>query len=433
MRRRCKLLTALALCVALPSFAAQAQDKTLRLWTFLNPNGTEARENALKQIIAKFEAAHPGVKVQVEQQVWTQMTPKFLAAHASGTAPDVIWVHSEMLGKAISGNTLADLNKLYFASRSDDGADLDNVFWQFSQKDDAQHSVALTSGIFGLVYRMDLFEKAGIKPDSIRTWADLEQAAAKLTTRSTDGNVTRWGLCQHFGKAPNSSAIFISTVLSKTGDKMFSPEGKADWANPAGEEGLRRVVDLVQKAKVSPPDAINWTEDDMYDQFAADRCAMATGFSSRVARAQQTLGKDKVGFMGYPSDDPGKPSPQIVNAWFESVWSKGKNTKEAAEFVAYTVSPEADRIWVTVGGTIPNRKSTLKELQDFLAKPENQYLGAAAEYIQKAGWFPPIDADIAGYRDFINVAIQKVLTGQATPKDALEEAQSGYNRKHGFK
>ena len=76
---------ALGLAIAAGGMIADAaQAQTLRMWTFLNPAGTAPREKALAEIIKRFEAANPGVKIAVEPQVWDQMTPKFLAAHRAG-------------------------------------------------------------------------------------------------------------------------------------------------------------------------------------------------------------------------------------------------------------------------------------------------------------------------------------------------------------
>ena len=69
---------------------ALAQDTTVRMWTFLNPSGTSPREVALAQIIANYEKANPGTRIVVETQAWDQMTPKFLAAHNTGSATTTI-------------------------------------------------------------------------------------------------------------------------------------------------------------------------------------------------------------------------------------------------------------------------------------------------------------------------------------------------------
>ena len=57
------------------------------MWTFLDPNKTSPREVALKQMIADFEAANPGIKVTVEPQDFAQMPAKFFSATAPAGTP----------------------------------------------------------------------------------------------------------------------------------------------------------------------------------------------------------------------------------------------------------------------------------------------------------------------------------------------------------
>jgi len=424
--RRVRALAAAAFSLGLAgSLAAPAHaDGTIRMWTFLNPDGTSGREQALKQMIGAFEASHPGVAVQVEQQVWDQMTPKFLAAHASGSAPDVIWVHSEMLGGVLDAGALGPIAALAAAD-----ADLANSLYASATVDGAQYGVGHSYTIMGIHARADWLKEAGIAPDSIKTWADLEDAAARLTVRNGD-TVERWGFCQHFGMAKVDPGILLASMLAGE-TPAFAPDGTATWATPEAVAGLERSVKLIRDG-VSPPDAANWNNDDMYDQFAAGRCAMATGTAVRVPKMQEAVGAENVAFLPYPSDDPSRPSPQVMNAWIVGVWSGSEVADLAGEFVAALSSPESDRLWVTVGGAVPVRGSTAGAVGDFFDDPANQYLRSAMEYIRSGGWVAPIGADVGGYRDDMNRAVQSVLINGTDPGAALEEAEAAYNARHGY-
>ena len=67
------------------------------MWTFLDPNKTSPREVALKQMIADFEAANPGIKVTVEPQDFAQMPAKFYLGHRTGGNPDIVWIDAKNL------------------------------------------------------------------------------------------------------------------------------------------------------------------------------------------------------------------------------------------------------------------------------------------------------------------------------------------------
>jgi ABC-type glycerol-3-phosphate transport system substrate-binding protein len=92
---------------------------------------------------------------------------------------------------------------------------------------------------------------------------------------------------------------------------------------------------------------------------------------------------------------------------------------------------EADALWSSIGGTVPIRASTMHNLAEHLAQPKFAFLGAAMQYIQAAGWAPPLTADVSGYRDDLNRAVQEVILNGADPMEALTEAEQDYNNRHG--
>src|SRR5256714_14740762 len=73
----------LALAVALPVAHAQ---KVIGVWhTETQPNSQEAVRNIAK----RFEAKHPGVKVEVEALAWGDLEGKIMASLAAGTPPEL--------------------------------------------------------------------------------------------------------------------------------------------------------------------------------------------------------------------------------------------------------------------------------------------------------------------------------------------------------
>ena len=54
---------------------------------------------------------------------------------------------------------------------------------------------------------------------------------------------------------------------------LFDENGRAQFATPEAVEAVNYVVDLI-KSGFMPEQSINWTVDDVYEQFAADRLAM---------------------------------------------------------------------------------------------------------------------------------------------------------------
>lgn len=432
MLRKIGLSVALACAIAGIGGAGPtlAQETTVRMWTFLNPTGTTPREVALAKIIENFEAADPDIDIVVEPQAWDQMTPKFLAAHNSGNAPDVIWVVTDFLGDAIKSGSLASLNDLFIKDWSDEQiADRAGPYWDMTNVDGTQHALFTSRNYISIMYRKDLFAAAGIDPASIKTWDGLVEAAQKLTEKDASGQVTRYGFVQGFSENQADPPLMIPYLLGK-GAELFNDDGTANFTSPEGVDGLTFQTDLISKHGVMPESAVGWTVDDVYEQFASNRAAMILGASVRVSTLQGQLGKDKVGFMLWPGSGEQEHSPAVMAGWAVGVWSKSQVAEQAGKFVEYMLGPDGDKLWVELGGQSPGLSSTLDQLGDFTNQPGNEYLRVVSEGSAKYGWLAPIDYSIGGYRQILNKAAQNVVVNGTDPKQALEEAAAEFNRSH---
>ena len=419
------LCTALTLSLTSTSQAAE----TVRMWTFLNPEGTSPREVALAKIIAEFETANPDIDIVVEPQVWDQMTPKFLAAHGNGSAPDVIWVVTDFLGDAIQSGSLADLNELFIDQWTEEKkTNFKDAYWDLTEVDGKQYGLFASRNYIALMYRPDLLAEAGIKPEDIKTWDDLRTAAEKLTVQE-NGRVTRYGFSAAYSEQQADPHPVIPHILAN-GESLFSDDGKANFATDAGVSGLGFFTQMV-KDGLSPSQAATWTVDDLFEQFASDRIAMVQGSAVRVSTLQSKLGKDKVSLMPWPGIEAGKASPSVMAGWSVGIWSGSKAQEAAAKFVDFMMAEPGDKIWTEVGGQIPGMKSTLSELHSFISQPGNEYLAIAARGAAEAGWLTPIDFSVGGYRQALNRATQQVIVEGKDVKAALTEAEEHFNRQNG--
>ncbi|SCZ01364.1 ABC transporter substrate-binding protein [Microvirga guangxiensis] len=425
--------TGLALCAALSVTLlspAVVMADTVRMWTFLNPAGTSPREVALAQIIKDFESANPDIDIVVEPQVWDQMTPKFLAAHGNRSAPDIIWVVTDFLGDAIQSGSLADLNELFINKWSEEKkADFKDAYWNLTSVQGKQYGLFASRNYIALMYRPDLFANAGIKPEDIKTWDDLKAVAQKLTVKDSGNKVTRYGFSAAYSEQQADPHPVIPHILA-SGEPLFTTEGKANFASDAGVKGMQFFTGMV-KDGISPSQAATWTVDDLFEQFASDRIAMVQGSAVRVSTLQGKLGKDKVALMSWPGAVAGKPSPSVMAGWSVGIWSGSKVKASAAKFMDFMMSDPGDKIWTAVGGQIPGKKSTLKELENFISQPGNGYLAVAARGAAEAGWLTPIDFSVGGYRQALNRATQQIIVDGKDVKAALKEAEEHFNRQNG--
>jgi multiple sugar transport system substrate-binding protein len=413
-------------------YVRAAEDKVVRVWSQFDPKSQrDPREKVYAKLISEFEAANPGVKIVSEPQIWYQMTDKFFAAHRTGTAPDIVTTLYHRLPTAVDMGALANLDDLFAANKlmtPEDYADLSGPYFDFGMKDGKRYQIEHSRSIVGILYHTELLQKAGINPASIMTWDDLLAAARELTEKN-GSQVTRHGFGQVFTTVANQPSITASMIMDRDGS-LLAKDGKAAFATPTGIEGLTFATDLIRKHNVAPASAISLSGEDLFDVFTSGRAAMILSNSGRIARLRGILKNDNVDFMPLPGLTKDKRSPTEAQGWPWTIWSGSKVKDEAAKFLAYMSSKEADKMWVMEGGAIPIRKSTVSSNPDFFKDPAKGYITRVAETMQKGVWFTP-KTPVGGWNEELDKAGQAVLGKNTDVKAALQAAEQSYNSANG--
>lgn len=381
---------------------------TLTLATFLDPAGTSGREVVLKKVIDDFEAEHENVTIEVQTSQFNLLTTQFLAGAAAGNAPDMTFVTSIDVLKI---NELGYFTDLSGVIPSDDAADLESGSFRGVLVDGKPHAVPLFPIAFGYMYNNDLLAASGIDPVSLTTWDAFTDAANTL------GAAGVGGFCQGFSEsAPDQTGV--EAHLLSTAGGLFDKDGKPNWASAKGVDAVNWAKDLIESGG-TPKDAVAWSTEDPYEQFAASNCAMSMAASSRVPAAQEALGAEKVGFALFPTEDGSAPEGNLLGGWTVGAWEGGKNTELSAEFLASLVSAEADQAWVADAGQVPLRASTMDSVE--LA----DWQETVVEGI-RIGYAPPSGLK-ADWRPAFNAIMQDVLANGTDVKDALTTGVEKYN------
>lgn len=410
-----------------------SDEKVVRLWSQFDPaSARDPREKVLAKLIAGFQAENPGVRIVAEPQNWVQMTDKFFAAHRTGTAPDIMTVLYHRIPAAIDMGALANLDELMAANKllsAEDYADMAGPYQDFGMKDGAHYQIEHSRSVAGIVYNTELFKEAGIDPAQVTTWDDFLAAAQSLTVRNGQ-QVSRYGFGQAFTVTANQPSIAASILMDRNG-AVLQKDGRAAFANPAGVEGMVFETDLIRKHNVAPASAISLSGEDLYDLFTSGRAAMILSNSGRIARLRSILKTDNVDFLPFPSFTKGKSSPTEAQGWPFTIWSRSKVKDEAARFLAYISTRSADKMWVTEGGTIPIRKSTVDANPAFFNDPTKGYIVRVADVMQKSVWFVP-KTPVGGWNEELDRAAQTVVGNGADVEVALQKAEKNYNAANGI-
>ena len=406
--------------------SAMAQT-VVTMWSFLDPAKTTGREVALRGMIDSFEKANPGIKIKVEPQVFSELMAKFLAGHNTGSAPDIIWVNTENMGALAKSGAAADLDALFLNkwTKEQDADFFVRAGWDAPMSNGKRLAVPLFHATTSLFYRKDQFREAGIDPASIRTWDQLVEAAKKLTRDvDKDGRVDIWGFGTPLSTERTGGTTAFTSMLV-AGGKVWE-NCKPNYASDNGIRAVQLHVDMINKFNVMPKEAITNHADDIVDQFIAGRYAIATLPFARYSQvqAQAKWGGDNLGVLPWPAWTADKIGPQQVQGWWAAVWSKSKRTKEAGAFLEWMINQDSVRAWTITGGQMPTRMSVWKD--PVLRAPKYDYMKAVIEGWSANSFLVPTDCNISRFDADWNQAVQRVVVGGKTPKEAMQEAEKSF-------
>jgi multiple sugar transport system substrate-binding protein len=227
--RTIALAAVLALALAAP--AAHAQ-KVIRVWhTETQPNSQEA----VKNIARRFEAKHPGVKVEVEALAWGDLEPKIMQALAAGAPPELSHGQPITCTALQSKGLLLPLDEVVKALGE---ANIWDQVKRVCRVGNSQYGLVHAAGTSLLIYRKDLAQKLGLKPP--RTWADLLANAKAFNSQGMAG-ITIPG-----------DNLFINILLGElvkaNGGTLFDKQNRPQMTSQPMVETLEFIRDLTQYA-----------------------------------------------------------------------------------------------------------------------------------------------------------------------------------------
>lgn len=386
-------------CTSTP--AGGDEDVTL---TFVRIGNDAAEAEYWKGLISRFEEANPGIRIEYDDAaIGEAMETKLNNMFSAGMGPDII-------GHGI----------MSVAARVEAGnyQSITEYFNEWEGKDDIMPSV-LANGtyngeIYGLAYsttpfifayRKDLFEAAGLDPESPpTTWEELEDYARQLTIRDGD-TITTSGFA-----FPRSAGNFVEfdvfvfgnsgLYYDEAGNPTLNTQDKIDAFNY-----LTGFLDDVS-APYSSTDT---------NPFISGTAAMT--LINNVALTPMLNNPDYEGKVGIALPPGNTDEATFCGCNMLFVGGDCAYPDEAMTFIKFALSQEevlrrAEELNIPVTRT--------SQVEAFTAlDPMN---AVRAECVAK-GIGMPRTTWAATFQRIRNDMVQQVLYGQMTPEDAVAQAQ----------
>lgn len=400
------LLSGLALAGCTSSEAPADADGNVELviWTFLSREGTSPREVVLNDLISQFEEDNPGVTVAVEAQPFEELESKFITASQRGDAPDLIWARDTFLYLLDDAGSLLDLD----AQLSDDfqSEALPDMFEVFTDKavfDDRRVALPLwPTPAQTIFYRSDVLQAAGHNAPPLN-WDEMLDVLGSLTS----GN--QFGL----GLPMNDTGVTpFLMLLNGFEDEVFDAEtGRFDLLGDQSVQVAETLRALGASGNV-PADAISSTGQDVQDQFASGRFAMAMAFGPRFsAYVDSAAGYDPTTLQvsAWPSFDSDNPSALLGPYWNIGVSVDTEHPEEATALLESFYTVDASSQWAEVAGQVPDRRSVLSD--PFFETDQGEVIADFVEIIDADGArvLPQKLEDVTQLANVLNGATQRLL------------------------
>ncbi|MDR3473264.1 MAG: sugar ABC transporter substrate-binding protein [Devosia sp.] len=402
----------IALGASLLIMPAAYADTTLKLVEVItSPERTET----LKEIVKSFEAANPGVTVEITSLPWGQAFEKFATMVSAGDTPDVVEMPDRWLSLYANKGMLESLEP--YLAKWDHTKELTDRALEMGRYVN-KTAYALPYGFYlrALFYNKKLFAQAGIAAPP-KTLAEFQEAAKKVS--AIPG---KYGYCLRGG--PGGLNGWIMFGATANGDNtFFKPDGTSTITDPGWVKGLTFLTDLYKNG-YAPKDSVNWGFNEIVSGFYSGTCAMLDQDPDALIAIAERMNKDDYDVAPMPKGEAGKSFPTLgYGSW--SMFSNSKQKDLAWKLIATLDGPEGNIAWNKKIGALPIYKTAIND--PFYADPKFK------------GWFEELgDNDVvptvmptylqefAFFADSIAVkTTQQALLGQLQP-DAMAKQWGDY-------
>ncbi|WP_030297342.1 ABC transporter substrate-binding protein [Streptomyces katrae] len=341
--------------------AADDPDKEVTL-NFWHGWSAPSEAKAIEENIARFEKAHPNIKVKVTGNMTDDKINQALRA-GGDKAPDVVSSFTtDSVGKFCNSGAFADLNPFLRKSGVDKAQVFPKTLLEYTQFNGNQCTLPLLNDAYGLVYNKDAFKAAGIT-EPPKTWSQFTEVAQKLTKSSGDSY-------DQLGIMPTYHGYETTPMrlAAQWSPKYFGADGKASLAkDPGFASMLNAQKDLV--AKLGGYEKLEKFRSTFGDEWSAEhpfhkgQVAMQIDGEWRAAMAKEAGVAFEIGTapLPVPDDQVADYGKGYLSGTIMGIASGSKKQNASWELVKYmTTDTEAV---VAFANAIHNVPSTLAALE----------------------------------------------------------------------
>ncbi|GGO89583.1 sugar ABC transporter substrate-binding protein [Nocardioides phosphati] len=343
---------------------------TLTWWDTSDPTNEAP---AFKQLIKKFNAEYPNVKINYQSVPFGEAQNKFkTAAEAGEGAPDILRAEVAWVPEFAAAGHLYAL----------DGSDVlkDNHYLDTALSSDVYngktYGVPQVTDTLGLMYNKKLFKEAGID-EAPTTWAEVK-ADAKLLKQKAHVD----------GIYLNSGGYFLLPFMYGEGGDLVDTKSKTiEVASQANKDGIKVAQDMVKSGAAPKPDA-NDSYGTMMTLFKEGKVGMVINGPWEVANVSKDPkfgGFDNLGIAPVPAGSKGAGAPVGGHNYVVYSGMDEKKADAATAFLEFMTSAKSEAFIADKLGLLPTNEDAYDLVKD---NPRITAWKAALDVAKARPWIP---------------------------------------------
>lgn len=371
----------------------------------------------------KLREKHPDMDIKVDYRVlpYDATRTQILTAMAGRTPIDLISVDQIWLGEFAQGGFLSDITDR--AKSWGKEKDWYQTNWDGGKYNGKLYGIWAWTDIRATWYWKDLLSKAGVNPDSLKTW-DGYIADAKLLNNALRSQGIQG---MHLVGASHSPDMWYPYLWMLGGEIVKQKSGhptKGTYWFPAynSAAGIKALEFLKQQVDAGIKPQINhfWGQEFADKKFAV--MLEGSWLLGAFPHEQWNNINQKIGMLPmFPVLNIGNKSATMIGGWILGIPETSQNKDLAWELLTTMVDPQVLTPMLQKEGYLPTQKPIGEG-------PYAATLNASIPYYKEMismisiGHSRPSIPEYPQIADNIKEAIDKVYYGMKDPKQALNEA-----------
>ncbi len=413
--------------------ATPAPETGPRTLTFFTTEADPPQLEILSEIIDEYHQAHPDVFIDVVTGTPATRGERIAILLAAGADAGIFEIEAAFSRDWAEAGYLMPLDDIF----EDIGGVDEYVPGSYFELNGTVYALPYATSVYGLWYRTDLFEEAGLEPP---TNYDELLAVAKALTDPAKGI---YGIA--IPGSTNASVNFFSTFLWQNCQDYFTPQGELTFDQPEALEAVKKWVALTE---YTPPGFENWSWGDQITAFVTGQAATSV-YAGRLGMRMPDQAphlEDKSDIMRLPwcyKDD----CPYVTyGSWSRiSIAANTQYPETAKDFLKFFLT--GDRLArydaTVIGHMVPPTNEVAKLLEgwdsdyarnhsDWLAffnedaaftnHPANNMGSIEGCNFVKKDYGPPWAGPVFARGGIIDLMFQEIYIGGKDPEAAWQEA-----------